>query len=392
MRSYVNDGDQILWILGTDFSMNDRTGPSQSDHSDGLSSGQRALPPGHFRSAPCATGPARLASLRTRDMTLIGAPKKPRRTFEPNVNVVRKSKDEIKGQIPTTPKQQRSEREEKRKERRGVKKEKPRIIQSHSIFEQGPAACSRKIGRGPTVPEPSSSLCDLLKREPEEDSHISLSKLYRDDFIDDPTLKNNSKLKPIQLPLCHIPSLNVNAQSAVGGRNLEVCETKQPSLVNLLSDLRLSDQEELFFMQLPDCMPIKTSGHRFPDTASPGPSRTATRDSKPQDKSRLPTRDSKLQDKVSANLHTQEPVLYGFSEGHLGKLQLRRSGKVVLKLGDISMDVTEGAAFSFLQQLVSVRQSEGRSGDMMVLGNVSHKLVLSPVFQTLLEQSETKSS
>lgn len=367
--------------------MNEWTGPSQSDLREGLSSGQRALPPGPFRSAPCGTGPARLASLRTRDMTLIGAPKKPRRTFEPNVNVVRKSKDEIKGQITTTPKPQRSEREEKRKERRGVKKERPRIIQSHSIFEQVPAACSRRTGRGPTVPEPSSSLCNLLKREPEEDSHIALSKLYRDDFIDDPTLKNNSKLKPIQLPLCHAPSLSVT----VGGRNLEVCDTKQPSLVDLLSDLRLSDQEELFFMQLPDCMPIKTSGHRPTDTASPGPSRAASRDSKLQDKSRLTTRDSKLQDKVSANVPTQEPVLTGFSEGHLGKLQLRRSGKVVLKLGDISMDVTEGAAFSFLQQLASVRLSEGRSGDMMVLGNVRHKLVLSPVFQTLLDQSETKS-
>lgn len=371
--------------------MNDWTGPSQSDPSDVLSSGPRALLPGHFRSAPCTAGPARLASLRTRDMTLIGAPKKPRRTFEPNVNVVRKSKDEIKGQLPTTAKQQRSEREEKRKERRGVKKEKPRIIQSHSIFEQGPAACSQRRGRGPTVPEPSSSLCHLFKREPEEDSHISLSKLYRDDFIDDPSLKNSSKLKPIQLPLCHVPSLSITAQSAVGGQNAEVCEMKQPSLVDLLSDLRMSDQEELFFMQLPDCMPIKTSGHKPPDTVSPGTSRRAPRDSKLQDKSRLPTRDNKLPDKVSANQQSQEPVLNGFSEGCLGKLQLRRSGKVVLKLGDITMDVTEGAAFSFLQQLVSVRLSEGRSGDMMVLGNVSHKLVLSPVFQTLLDQSETKS-
>lgn len=346
--------------------MNDPSGSSQSDPSEIIFPGHRALPPGYFRSLPPSTGPARLASLRTRDMTLIGAPKKPRRTFEPNVNVVRKSKDEIKGQN-ATPKHQRSEREEKRKERRGVKKEKPRIIQSHSIFEQGPAACSRRTGRGPTVPEPSSSLCDRLKREPEDDSHITLSKLYRDDFIDDPTLKNNSKLNPIQLPLSHTPSLSVStAHSTARGRNLEVSDTKQPSLVALLSDLCLSDQEELFYIQLPDCLPIKTSGHRATDTANPGPSQTATRNSK-------------------------EPVLTSFSEGCLGKLQLRRSGKVVLKMGDISMDVTEGTAFSFLQQLVSVRMSEGRSGDMMVLGNVRHKLVLSPDFQTLLDQSETKS-
>lgn len=42
-------------------------------------------------------------------------------------------------------------------------------------------------------------------------------------------------------------------------------------------------------------------------------------------------------------------VLSDFPEGVLGKLQIRKSGKMELKLGDIVMDVSEGAAFSFLQ-------------------------------------------
>lgn len=42
-------------------------------------------------------------------------------------------------------------------------------------------------------------------------------------------------------------------------------------------------------------------------------------------------------------------VLSQFPEGFLGKLQIRKSGKVELKLGDIILDVSEGAAFSFLQ-------------------------------------------
>lgn len=45
------------------------------------------------------------------------------------------------------------------------------------------------------------------------------------------------------------------------------------------------------------------------------------------------------------------PVLSQFPEGFLGKLRIRKSGKVELKLGDIVMDVCEGAAFSFLQVL-----------------------------------------
>lgn len=43
------------------------------------------------------------------------------------------------------------------------------------------------------------------------------------------------------------------------------------------------------------------------------------------------------------------PVLSQFPEGFWGKLQIRKSGKVELRLGDIVMDVSEGAAFSFLQ-------------------------------------------
>lgn len=45
------------------------------------------------------------------------------------------------------------------------------------------------------------------------------------------------------------------------------------------------------------------------------------------------------------------PVLSQFPEGFLGKLRIRRSGKMELKLGDIVMDVCEGAASSFLQVL-----------------------------------------
>lgn len=48
----------------------------------------------------------------------------------------------------------------------------------------------------------------------------------------------------------------------------------QPSLVKMLQDLRLSDQQELFFMQLPDCMPVRVS---TPSTESSLGSPTADR-------------------------------------------------------------------------------------------------------------------
>lgn len=281
-----------------------------------------------------------------------------------------------------------------------MKRERPQTIQVHSIFEQGPAESTPRKGRGP-----SPSVWSLQKSDPEEDVQTVLKKLTRDDFIDDPDLRNSSKLKPIELPLCLPPTLSTSAAVRTDSVKTEECEEK-PSLVDLLCDLRVSEGEELFFIQLPDCLPAKTTGHTPVSTATStkaGPTPTCLQDSLPSKHTppgtsstaprappRTATRDSTTQDKTSAGLQTQDSVLSLFSEGCLGKLQIRRSGRVVLRLGDISMDVSQGTAFSFLQQLVSVRLSEGRSGDMMVLGNVHHKLVLSPDFHTLLDQTRTK--
>lgn len=39
----------------------------------------------------------------------------------------------------------------------------------------------------------------------------------------------------------------------------ELPKPVQPSLVEMLQDLKLSERQELFFMQLPDCMPGRVS-------------------------------------------------------------------------------------------------------------------------------------
>lgn len=112
-------------------------------------------------------------------------------------------------------------------------------------------------------------------------------------FIDDPGLMNDEKLKPITLPLSHLSSLMTTTTGersdprllpqlhgipppcgiyadAVGRvsagtesprpsrgtwSKAEPPKPAQPSLVELLQDLKLSERQELFFMQLPDCMP-----------------------------------------------------------------------------------------------------------------------------------------
>lgn len=380
--------------------------------SSGLSSGAglgftagRGLP-GLVRSLSSPAPPARLTSLRNRDLTLGGALKKPKKTFEPNVHAVRKSKDEFKEGFHVVPKKERKERDERKRENRGRRRERPQTIQSHSIFEQGPAETVRKTGwRGAADLHDSttSPVCKLVKKEKkesEEDEDEILSKLQRDDFIDDPGLRNDAKLKPIHLPLSQFSFTKTQtlttacpenpplfrpppcgAQSRAGHSRTDLPKPEQPSLVEVLQDLSLSGREELFFMQLPDCMPCRTSGQKVDPALGSTADKPAKKEGKPEDK-----RPAYLQAQEAA-VKEACPVLSQFPEGFLGKLQIRKSGKVELKLGDIIMDVSEGAAFSFLQQLVSVRLSDGRTGDMMVLGNVHHKLVLSPDFQALLTQA-----
>ncbi|KAL7869820.1 hypothetical protein AOLI_G00138080 [Acnodon oligacanthus] len=344
--------------------------------------------------------PGRLTSLRSRDLTLGGYKKK---TFVPNVHSIRKSKDELKEEARTAPKKDRKEREDRQRERK--RRERPQTIQSHSIFEQGPADTFRKIGSWGST---NLSDCDpafvpkCIKKEkniPEDDDNEILEKLQRDDFLDDPGLKNDPKHRPIRLPLhqsCNFLtaetgislkeetsnytcSKSPKMQPRFPSQASRTYASDQPSTVgDLFQQLSVSDKEELLFIQLPDTIP--------------GPLKATSCDKSSK-------KEGKAEDKHSSHTKAQDPmeketvpVLSDLSEGLIGKLQVRKSGKVQLVIGDITLDVSEGAAFSFLQQLVSVRLTEGLTGDMTVLGNVTHKLVCSPDFEALLQGVKSSSN
>uniref|UniRef100_A0A3Q2Z5U8 DNA-directed RNA polymerase III subunit RPC4-like n=1 Tax=Hippocampus comes TaxID=109280 RepID=A0A3Q2Z5U8_HIPCM len=349
--------------------------PSSSGMNSGASLSITASRGLHGLGLGCLPSPAtarRLQSLRNRDLTLGGA--------------LKKTKEEAQ----VIPKRERKQRDNRRGENRGRRKEKPQTIQCHSIFEQGPADTPRKTGwvaAAGVCDATAFPNCKTVKKEPQDsdDEDELLRKLQRDDFISDPSLRNDAKLKPIQLPLCQTSTTckktNPSQEkplllaSPSSGPQLKTGHNRdQPSLVEILQCLCLSGKEELFFMQLPDCMPVREQKAE----PSPGPRfEKVTKDKKPLH--------GKAQ--VEPTVVTCSPVLSEFPEGFLGKLRIRKSGKVEMKLGDIVMDITDGTALSFLQQLVSVNLADGKTGDMMVLGNIQHKLVLSPNFQTLLEES-----
>ncbi|KAM9462227.1 DNA-directed RNA polymerase III subunit RPC4 [Clarias gariepinus] len=329
--------------------------------------------------------PGRLTSLRSRDLTLGGYKKK---TFLPNVHSIRKSKDELREEPRTAPKKDRREREDRQRERR--RKERPQTIQSHSIFEQGPADTFRKTGSWGTTNlsdyDPSVPTKSIKKERnvPEEEDDEILEKLQRDDFIDDPGLKNDPKQTPIRLPLHQSfdylakgtsRSLKEASTDHPGLRSVKThvgtsAGPQPPSVGQLFQQLSISEREELLFIQLPDSIPVSVNAL----------------------KSEKSVKKCDSEDKRASHIKAQDPggkasvpVLSDFAEGFIGKVQIRKSGKVQLVLGDVTLDVSEGAAFSFLQQLVCVRLAEGLTGDMTVLGDVKHKLVCSPDFEALLK-------
>ncbi|MEE6510845.1 hypothetical protein FKM82_031159, partial [Ascaphus truei] len=297
---------------------------------------------------------------------------------------------------PHRPKEEVSvkvERAERVRERRGDGpgrgRGKPQVIQSHSIFEQGPAEQLKKKGAWDKPSETAdlgpSHIINIKreKRETEEETKQILRMLENDKFLDDPGLRNDSRNQPVQLPLAHSgwlfrdeeeeeeeikppqglhkvekmeveePQVKVKdepMEDEEGEMKLGLTPCKPPvvrrpperkdvSLPELLETLRVSGEERLLFLQLPDTLP----------------GQPPTQDSRPI-KSEVQSEDGHtllVKDKVQeAQAADDSCSLRDVSEGQIGRLVVRRSGKVQLVLGKVTLDVTMGTSCSFLQHLL----------------------------------------
>ncbi|KAB5567880.1 hypothetical protein PHYPO_G00237890 [Pangasianodon hypophthalmus] len=360
--------------------------------------------------------PGRLPTMRSRDLTLGGVKKK---TFTPNI-IGRKSKEELK--VNEGPRRERKDADRGRqRDGRGRGRGRPEVIQSHSIFEQGPAEMMAKR-RGvyeDTRDTPNSAPCPIInikkeKRETEEETKEILRKLERDNFVDDPQLRNEARCCPVQLPLAvsgWVFKEEFEEDAENGGVKVEKCAEdekmntecsdtavtvkqeppdipvmkkaeptfKPPPLPepDLLPDLLQAwsrcKEEELLFMQLPDSLPGQ------PPTSDARPTKTTVQSEDGQNMLQKAEGQQEEEPEEENSCHLKE-----LQEGLVGRLLVRKSGRVQLVLGNITLDVALGTSCSFLQELVSV-STEGRRGDMTVLGHVKHKLVCSPDFEALLQ-------
>ncbi|MBN3292124.1 RPC4 polymerase, partial [Polypterus senegalus] len=357
----------------------------------------------------------RLPSIRSRDLTLGGVKKK---TFTPNI-ISRRVKEESKDD--ESRKKQAKERDRDRlREGRGRGRGRANVIQSHSIFEQGPSeSMVRKRGEWDSTKDvPNMGPSPIInikkeKRETEEETKEILRMLERDNFLDDPRLHNDIRSCPVQLPLAvsgwlfkeeskeeEEPKGQMFKKEEVEDMELEtpLVKVKQepleesvlktgplckapplpPSvgLPELLDSWAQCKEEELIFLHLPDSLPGQ------PPTQDQRPVKG---DVQMEDGQALLVKSDKTQDVQQLDNMCS---LKDLAEGQVGKLLVRRSGRVQLVLGKVSLDVAIGTQCSFLQELVSVSVGESRVGDLTVLGHIKHKLVCSPDFETLLQHRQ----
>uniref|UniRef100_A0A8C0B9M7 Uncharacterized protein n=1 Tax=Buteo japonicus TaxID=224669 RepID=A0A8C0B9M7_9AVES len=108
-------------------------GPGKGRRGGANGSGGGPSPWGKGRPAAPPLTPGRLPSIRSRDLTLGGVKKK---TFTPNI-ISRKIKEEPREDVSV--KKEKKERDrDRQRDGHGRGRGRPEVIQSHSIFEQGP--------------------------------------------------------------------------------------------------------------------------------------------------------------------------------------------------------------------------------------------------------------
>lgn len=394
--------------------MSERSSSSSKGEKKSPLLGARALLSRQLNSA--SPSPGRLPSLRpARDLTLSAPPKlggNTKRTFTPTIPA-RRVKQEVKEEAsPNSGTRRHGEgrgrgRHEGRGRGRG-ERGKPNIIQASSIFSLG-VSPAEKQRIGSSIPNYGSSVgrdsvASIKVKEErsemnDEESKRVLKMLESNGDIDE-VMKSETGLIPVQLPLSFLylkakeneaESIDLSGDIKVKSEPADIDmvdteeikkeetikkpvkrvtvkkETNQDRFLNLLST-QSEGEQKLLFLQFPDVLPIKPTAENEGDSlpADETSDEQANDDGKPKQQKRF--------------------SLKRASEGYIGKLQLLKSGKARLLLGEVSLDVTMGTPCGFLQDVVSVHTENNRS-EMICLGHVTHRLICTPDFERLLTSS-----
>ncbi|XP_033325784.2 RNA polymerase III subunit C53 [Megalopta genalis] len=353
-----------------------------------------------------STSTTRLTSFRLpRDLTLGGNIKteKSKKVYTPNLNAQRTKKKDDAG--PGDSAKPGRVRDSVRGRGRGGKNDRGRgrasnLIQSSGIWSTGINSTPGKRssggggGGGYGDSDRSSQIAlekpklDLNRTVDKAEEEEKLKLLLRDDFIDsgEPEDIDNG---PITLPMLKAKLQKVEIKQEIGlgeeevntkpiiSENGEVLPVKKEVKIKIPKP-EVKPEEELdnisqmidktnsyILIQFPDCLPGFVGSAE--DTRSTRPNASN------QEKENGTTSDTDF-----CTLNSLKP-------GILGKLQILKSGKTRLVLGENNLIVDLGSRVSFRQDLIAAKvDTEKLTGDLINLGPVSNTLVCSPDWESML--------
>ncbi|XP_071553215.1 uncharacterized protein Rpiiic53 [Temnothorax nylanderi] len=335
----------------------------------------------------------RLTSYRLpRDLTLGGNIKteKPKKVYTPNLNVQRnKKKDDPAILVKTEQARSRNSdrgRERGRGDRGRGRGDKGNIIQSVGVWSEGiyTAPTAPRKFDGPRTSSSTGSATRRLEKPKLSKSKIidkieeekKLPSLSGYDLIEDDPC-TDEKMCPLTLPRVkkdiydgidndktdNKPVISENGEAVNIEKSKESEQDKREALP--ISQIIENKANSYTLIQFPESLPGLESSR---EEAGSKPNDTSTRS------------DSKAK--------TEHCTLKGLRDGLLGKLEILKSGKTRLRIGEMSFFVDIGAQQCFQQDLLAVKiDAASQTGDLINLGPVNNKLICSPDLESVLENS-----
>ncbi|XP_017883884.1 DNA-directed RNA polymerase III subunit RPC4 [Ceratina calcarata] len=359
-----------------------------------------------IKTEPGLSSTTRLTSFRLpRDLTLGGSIKteKSKKVYIPNLNAQRtKKKEESVQNDPTKSTRGRDHKghgrgSTDRGRDRGRGRGSSNLIQSSGIWSTGiTATTGKKSSSGFRDTDRDSRSSQTHLERPKLDLNRSINKaeeeekiklLLKDDFLDDGEPMNIEN-SPVILPMIKEAKLCKEAKVKVEEDETEEVDKKPIILENgeAMSPrkepkvkISKTDTDEVddipkiaenktnsyILMQFPDCLPGLVSSA---DDARPTRSNATNCEKENYNKSKL-----------------ELCTLNSLKSGILGKLQILKSGKARLLLGENNLTIDVGSHLSFRQDLIAAKvDTEKLTGDLVNLGPVNSTLICSPDWESML--------
>jgi len=280
------------------------------------------------------------------------------------------------------------------------------------------------------VPPPKLNLEKMSTKVDKEEEERRLNELLRDDFIEEMgSRKMGGDLQPILLPLCEVGHAGVKREVKAENKadiKMEVDEQKvkvksepmevdddcdcvqikrekiEPSDGEIGAQVKHEDDKksleaerlqpltaaeiitqgdrrasgEFLFFQLPDSLP------GMPNVAEQEKRAVVRQDQAGEGTS---SQTVLVAEDKAADVKKEDENLYrlsSFKEGCIGKLQVLKSGRTRLVLGNVQFNVEVGTQVGFLQNLATMSLAP-KSGEVALLGQVRHRLVCVPDVEAL---------